>query len=83
MCPHKMAGQLESYMVREQYPKCVPVIAIGKSVCSGVLVCSGISTNRSCSHDHVAECCFSRKLMTLKYLVNKAKRHRYKLNISV
>ena len=52
MCPHKMAGQLESYdMVGEP----MPIVCSGDCywllVCSGVLVCSGISTNRLHSSD--------------------------------
>ena len=51
MCPHKMAGLLESYMVREPMPMAnIHLVCSGDChwllVCSGVLVCSGISRNR-------------------------------------
>ena len=50
MCPHKMAGQFESYMVGEPMPMAEIHSVFGDCywllVCSGVLVCSGISMNR-------------------------------------
>ena len=50
-CPHKMAGQLGSYMVKEPMSMAnIHIVCSGDCcwllVCSGVLVCTGISMNR-------------------------------------
>ena len=52
MCPHKMAGQLESNISENICPWAISIVCSGdcywlliKVVCSCVLVCSGISMN--------------------------------------
>ena len=61
MGPPKIAGQLESYMVGELCPWPISIMCSGDYywllVCSGVLVCSGISTNRLKTYNNKSKEC--------------------------